>query len=254
MKDKVRPCPDCGGEMNYRLGEYICSACEYTEPAFAQLLEEEVELLEAPDAAQPEPPAVDAGTASASQLPGPGYITPPPAPEYGEFVLPAPGGMRPVTAVADRAALRNEKFMCLAAYAAILIYGVVSSVLTLPQVIQQFYAGLQQNAEDISALMPSLDLGAHAGAIFAMAGLYILLQLGVTWWILFKAAAWIKWCSIGCAVLTVLGSLSATPWLVLGALPGISRAQMFLAEALQLGWQCWIASLLYRDIQRRQRE
>jgi hypothetical protein len=255
MLHKVRPCPDCGSEMNYRLGEYICSACEYTEPGFAQLLEEEVELLEVPEAAQPQLAEEDASNASPGLFPDAGYLVPPPPLTVdGRLAQPALAKVSAGITAARSMKLRGEKFACLAAYAALLIYGAVSSYLTLPQVMQQFYAGLQQDVDESLALIPSIDLSGHAGAVALVAGIYILLQLGITWWILFRAAAWIKWCSIGCAVLTVLGSLSATPWLVLGALPGISRAQMLLAEVLQLAWQGWVASLLYRDLRLHQRE
>jgi len=35
MPEKTRPCPQCGGTMSFRLGEYQCGSCSYSESGAA---------------------------------------------------------------------------------------------------------------------------------------------------------------------------------------------------------------------------
>ncbi|MBN2081391.1 hypothetical protein JW859_04195 [bacterium] len=87
MGEKTKSCPQCNGTLTYRLGQYACDQCDYTEEAL------------------PETPASQPGSGPGFQRPQQ-WSRPPAAPSgYGE-APPAPGTLygagRSGNALADR--------------------------------------------------------------------------------------------------------------------------------------------------------
>lgn len=280
MSEKTKPCPQCGGVMHFRLGEFQCAACDYHETAAQPKTEERPaagnQRRESWQAAigstlpggkqysgQPLPPS-SPPTSSNQPAPIAGSYTDPPQP-------PAPGALFggssweriPASAAPLRdmhSTLEMEKRVYFVIY-------VSMQALTLIVVAIMFAMtrGLLQVSGAGMPTTPGVPSLAQLNAAMPMLlGIYIvslLIAVGVVWWALFGSETWVKWCCMGCVGIGLVSSLfnigqSLTGMAAFSQLgvpiTGALQALFLTTFILSLAWQVWFVSILYRDVQQRQ--
>jgi hypothetical protein len=284
MSEKAHPCPKCGGLMNYRLGEFQCGSCDYSEQASAQQKEERGagasyrhetwqpgvgstltpgrssfsgKLITPPDApgsqAGAAPPAFTGYDAAPPPPPPPGTV-------FGQTTW-EHGADRNSDVVFKGDTLAGEKRIYFIVYVALQALAIIFMLLFLTLGRKFVEAALAAGAQPLTS--QSAGVIEMLPTIVVMYIIAILIAVGLTWWVLYGTEIWAKWCCMGCSgvgLLLSLGQLISVfaPSALLmasgaaGALGGGSAAVTIIMVIIQVGWQAWFMSILYRDIQQRQ--
>ncbi len=237
--------------MNYRLGEYVCSACEHTEPTAPQWAQQ-----------QDLPPAADAVPGGAADF----NLPPDPAVAPGSPYSLAPSRAslprRQSTCTAPVVdLLHQEKALFIKIYLAYLALMLGLSSAMLPAIskllqdaaLQAGVSGLELSGQDIAMV---------ANVLFALALASLLFGALANCWALYGAPLWIKWGCLGNLSLSVLQALFGFIQLAfmgsvlssaLGPRAGPLQVAAVAMAVLSLAWQCWFGALLYRVIRQWQR-
>jgi hypothetical protein len=225
VSDKTKTCPQCGGVMAYRLGEYQCSQCDHVEAA---VIANPVQAARLPAAAEWRKPREDAPGGGSSPVPG-------------AFMQEDYGRMSTGSAKFDPApTLNTEKLIFFGVFVARALLSIAVSA-----------ANPHSGETGLAAMGPG---GAVIGELVS------LVLLAVVLYIPFVP---LKWCCagysclmgvmgvaglfFGALLLPVLGVMGS------GSPPAGSGFITFLAMIagiLQTAVYLWFASILYRDMQR----
>ena len=237
-------CPRCGSAMAFRLGTYDCPQCEFSEPAAAEPLQSappqdyggvrRARLLVPPESAvQPDP----ASTLQQAATHGAGFFqrgVVPPSGLHG-YVEPELFRQRTVNEALD-----VEKHV----YYSITVISVVGSAL---------FQMLMLSA------IPPLPYGSPRSLLHLALLLAAALVLGLYWIVIYSSWIFAKWGCIGLTglfmLVTVIAGLAFmlnSEWweLLVFNTAGLGAAYIVISFLLQLGWNAWLISILYRDIQR----
>jgi hypothetical protein len=284
MSEKAHPCPKCGGTMDYRLGEYQCRSCDYIETAAQQKEERDTPGGQRRESWQSgigstlppsrsgytgkllTPPTATGGQTGASPSAYGDFEAPPPPPPagtvYGQATWEGGAGYGGAgAAISDT--LATEKQIYFIIYAALQGLAIVFLLLLLTVGRKALEAALAAgtppsgNAVNMAQMMEMLPM------IIVFYIIVILIAVGLTWWVLYGMEIWPKWCCMGCSVLILLMSVAqlisvfAPSALMMAAGPagllgGGVMAFAVITVIIQVGWQVWFMSILYRDIQQRQ--
>ena len=245
MAGKTRPCPQCGGKMSFRLGEYQCTSCDYTElqspreeaPAGGRSMAQRWQPPGAAPQAPPSPSAfIGTGQSGSEGMPhlgyGAGALWEEAKPEHIDSLL-------------------NEKH----------VYFAVSVVLTLLYMVSNAITGAMMGAQAASGAAASgstappvgLTMTSMLGGSLFIYGVALLL----TWWVLYSKEVWAKWSCIGCTgiylAMLVLGTMGILSLLQISSTvsntpeAGIARGLFIFMMLVNIAWYGWFVSILYRD-------
>lgn len=226
--------------MSFRLGEFQCSSCDYSEvPAPTK---PESARGESISRRQPWQPTVGSNLPSSGRqytgAPQPWQATPrqaappsayggadePPAPwpaQSGGFAAPSwealPYSGEPVEVLERSSALDGEKHLCFGLYILCVAF-CVGCVIYLMNMFNQFAPGSElYEAYGQTATGSSGGAGAslsHAETLRAFTGSALvfvivagLAGLFLMWWAFYGSAIWARWCCIGCLALGILVAL-----------------------------------------------
>lgn len=282
MSEKTHPCPKCGGVMDYRLGEFQCGSCDYSEPAGAQQKDERGaggvqrreswqsgigstlgvghssytgKLIAPPDATRSQesaPPSAYGGLDAPPPPPPPGTVFGQSSWERTEY-----GGA--IRDIGDTLAVEKRIYFIvyIALQSLFLIFIVLMVTIGRRFIEAALAAGAQPLSSESAGVMEMLPM------VAAMYVIGILIAIALTWWVLYGSEIWAKWCCMGCSAIGLLISFGqlisvfAPSALMVasgtsGMFGGASAAITIIMVIVQLGWQAWFMSILYRDIQQRQ--
>jgi hypothetical protein len=234
MAEKTRTCPECGGTMAVRLGEFQCQQCGQTLPL-----------------TQPEEPAARGGYGSPSYGSGAGLQTRgeaglktrptnDPGAQYRSAPAPPPAappayaasgaaGMYSPDARSSGGSLEVEKKVFLGLQVLWILVQVVGGFMADPM----------------------------TGVLTLVIGAVI---LGLYYWVFMGEELWAKWACTGClglgAISTLVTMFSGAGYMkLLPQLQGVSESAinsfLLVVGIIQLLWTGWIISILWRDIQSR---
>ena len=204
--------------MNFRLGQWECSGCDYSVGAAAPK--------------EPQDFGSAADSVRRAKLLAPPPTAPPPG-AYGIGGVP-PGALYDGRPVAREDPLRSEKIIFIVCNAVALLGGFLFMIVMV--------ANLQ------TALPPGVGIG-----MLTITGLFsTVIRVAVNAFILFGDVIWAKWCCLGCQGVGLLavfaGSFGANPY-NLGPEFAQFNTISGILDFLLIGW---FASIVYRDIQQRQ--
>ncbi len=282
MSEKVHPCPKCGGTMTYRLGEYQCGSCDYSEQAAAQHKEERGggihrheqwqsgvgstittqrsggytgKLITPPDASSPAsaPPPAFTGYEAPPAPPASGTLFGESSWEHREYQ----GG--PIRDIGDT--LAAEKRIWFLIYVILQSISIVVFLLLATVGRSLLESTMSAGGPPLSSDMAQVMALLPAGVVMLI--IAMLIGIALTWWALFGTEIWAKWCCLGCFAWGVLMSIgqvfqalvpsallmTAGPASQFGAVYAVF---MICLAVVQMGFQGWLISILYRDIQQRQ--
>lgn len=208
-----RNCQKCGAAMAWRLGRWECPACSFIE-----------------EPPPPEAPRRQGGGGWQSSSGGTqSWQAPPPppagSPSSGPSLYSFDTGLPARERQTDSLSLEKAIFMGLVGLSSIAMVVLMA-------------AG--------EAALHSIGMGSGALIIGGIIG--VLIQLALYYWVLYGEEAWAKWTCLGCQGLGLLGILSAM----------FSGTRASAADSplegwglfLNLLWTGWLASIIWRDIQR----
>ncbi len=230
MKDKS--CPECGGTMSVRLGQYECLDCGHAETAKPAAEEERSgpgfrrEQWGHRASQSGESPWADARDVTRTHQEQ-AAVAPPPAPAPARAPLkydPAP-------------TLGTEKLLLIGIF-------VIKAAVNVA----------------VAARSGPIDAGSQAVSPIAAQLLVELISVGLMGLVIYLPVIPLKWC---CATYTCFVALLSLAGLILSAvltplvglfipLGGLSNFAAWTLGLLNVGVQLWLASVLYRDIQKLQ--
>jgi len=228
MTEKQKSCPQCGSDMDYRLGMFECPQCGH---------EEEDKVLAAP-AAEATGPGFRRESWQRSAPPRPGQVPPP----QSVGTIYTPGAAPPAGLYSAEPSSYNP-------YPSLQVEKVIYLSLTVAGWLLTLIILIAA-----SSALPSIpEVGISMGAVifgFAIAGL---ISVGLIWFVLFGDQVWAKYCCGGCMLFSMVTSV---PGFFASApsdfqVPGMGAFKvMYLA--LVLAFDLWFLSILWRDVQRLQ--
>lgn len=236
------PCPQCGSQMLFRLGEYECAQCGHRQSAVQP---KEERASSGPGFRKEQ---WGGGSSSASSYGG-GYspqgqprggspVSAPPPPGSGLYNYAS--NYSSVETVSYPDSLQTEKYVYFGIH-------VVSSLFLAASVIFAIVA-LNTMDASVSSQANTPEMFLAVPILIGMIIFAILLKIGLLWFVLFSDQTWAKWTCSGC---TILGLLISTGYLAgsIAMANGILLTLGFLAD-IAIG--IWFLTIMRRDIQRLQ--
>jgi hypothetical protein len=277
--------------MNFRLGEYQCSSCDYSEvPAPPK---PESTRGESISRRQPWQPTVGSNLPSGGRQytgapqpwqPTPREAAPPSAyggmtepvapltPQPSMFAAPSwealPYVPTQVKTVERSPSLQVEKHICFGLYVLcvaitvafiVFLMGLANSPSFGPEMGQAFqHAGSSAPGEAAAPPVSGEEMRAVMGFVMIFWVMACLAGVLLNWWAFYGTTIWAKWCCMGCIGVGILICIAgmfqvfaASMLLTQGSLPmpGPARGFLFILVVVNLAYQVWAISILYRDVQ-----